>query len=83
MHLHYLNLLFFQCSRYNLLLVYCDGKKIATHPIAKGKNMAVINKYHYDSISYSHHDKDHNAIFDDADYDEKLSNLNLEVYNYE
>jgi transposase len=67
----------------NLLQVYCDGEKIATHPIAKGKNIAVISKYHYDSISHSHHDKDHNSIFDDANYDEKLSNVNLEVYNYE
>ena len=65
----------------NLLQVYCDGEKIATHPIARGKNMAVINKYHYDSISHSKHDKDHNSIFDDANYDEKLSNVDLEVYN--
>ena len=67
----------------NLLQVYCDGEKIATHPIAKGKNMAVISKYHYDSISHSQHDKDHNSIFDDDNYDEKLSNVNLEVYNYD
>lgn len=67
----------------NLLQVYCDGEKIATHPIARGKNMAVINKYHYDSISHSKHDKDHNSIFDDANYDEKLSNVDLEVYNYD
>ena len=50
----------------NLLQVYCDGEKIATHPISRGKNIAVINKYHYDSISHSKHDKDHNSIFDDA-----------------
>ena len=67
----------------NLLQVYCDGEKIATHPIARGKNIAVINKYHYDSISHSKHDKDHNSIFDDANYDEKLSNVDLEIYNYD
>ena len=67
----------------NLLQVYCDGEKIATHPIAKGKNMAVIHKCHYDSISHSQHDKDHNSIFDASNYDEKISNVDLEVYNYD
>ena len=42
-----------------------------------------FSKYHYDSISHSQHDRDHNSIFDDANYDEKLSNVNLEVYNYD
>lgn len=67
----------------NLLQIYCDGEKIATHPISKEKNTAVINKYHYDAISHSKHDNDHNAIYNDINYDEKIGNINLEVYNYE
>ena len=67
----------------NLLQVYCDGKKIATHPIAKGKNIAVINRHHYASIDFSKHDKNHNSIFNDTNYDEKISNVDLEIYNYE
>lgn len=67
----------------NLLQIYCDGEKIATHPISKKKNTAVINKYHYDAISHSKHDNDRNAIYNDINYDEKIGNINLEVYNYE
>lgn len=67
----------------NLLQVYCDGEKIATHPIAKGKSRAVINRYHYDAISHSEHDNSHNGIYNDINYDEKISSINLEAYNYE
>lgn len=52
-----------------LLQVYCDGEKIATHPIARGKNRAVISRYHYDAISHSRYDNNHSSIYNDINYD--------------
>ena len=67
----------------NLVVAYCDGLTIATHPIAKGKNQMIIAKSHYDKLlkRQSEEMKNNNTIYDEADYDSSLSNIDLRRYN--
>ena len=69
----------------NLVVAYCDGESIATHPLCHDRNKTIINKSHYDKISsrMSEEFKNKNTIFDDDmnDYDSSLSNIDLKRYD--
>lgn len=67
----------------NLIVAYCDGETIATHPSCRGTNQMIINKSHYDKLT-SRINEDMNktnTLLDTKDYDESLSNIDLKRYD--
>ena len=67
----------------NIVVAYCDGESIATHPTCKGVNQMIISKSHYDKLT-SRINEDmnkKNTLFSDDDFDESLSNIDLKRYD--
>lgn len=67
----------------NLVVAYCDGESIATHPLCTGRNQMIVSKSHYNKllIRQSEEMNKKNTIYDDADYDSSLSNIDLKRYD--
>ena len=67
----------------NLITAYCDGEIIATHALASGRGRTIIAKSHYDKllIRQSQEMNKRNTLFDEADYDSSLNNIDLKRYD--
>lgn len=67
----------------NLVVAYCDGETIATHPACKGRNQMVINKSHYDKLTQRINEEMNktNTLLEQNDFDESLSNIDLKRYD--
>ena len=67
----------------NILTIYCDGLRIATHPLNKGTHKTIISKMHYDELMNRSSMKQINTIYNNDSYDDKIDVIDLGVYNYE
>lgn len=68
----------------NIVVVYCDGKTIATHPLSDGSNKTIISPSHYNKlIKYQNYEfSTKNALLkSNVDYDEKLNEIDLGRYD--
>ena len=67
----------------NLVVAYCDGECIATHPLSLGKNKMIISKSHYDKLLTRQSDemKKTNTLYDEKDYDSSLMKVDLKRYD--
>lgn len=67
----------------NLVVAYCDGYTIATHPLSKGKNQMIIAKSHYDKLltRQSKEYDEQNTLYNENDYDSSISNIDLRKYD--
>jgi hypothetical protein len=67
----------------NLVVAYCDGECIATHPLSLGKNKMIISKSHYDKLLTRQSDemKKTNTLYDEKDYDSSLMKIDLKRYD--
>lgn len=67
----------------NLVVAYCDGETIATHPLANGVNKMIISKSHYDKL-LTHQSEEmnkKNTLYSENDYDSSLNNIDLKRYD--
>jgi len=65
----------------NILIIYCDGLRIATHPLHKGTHKTIISKMHYDELMTRSSMKQINTIYNSNSYDDKVEIRDLGVYN--
>jgi len=65
----------------NILTIYCDGLRIATHPIYKGTHKTIVSKMHYDELMSRSSMKQINTIFNNNSYDDAVEVRDLGVYN--
>lgn len=68
----------------NIVVTYCDGKPIATHPLSTGSNSTIISPSHYDKlVKYSNIEfSNKNTLLNsNIDYDEKLNDIDLRRYD--
>lgn len=68
----------------NIVVAYCDGKTIATHPLSNGSNRTIISPSHYNKlIRYQNNDfTPKNTLLDSGvDYYENLNKIDLRRYD--